>query len=287
MKKEENIQLLIVEDEQVLRNGLASLPWAQQGIAMLPPARNGVEALELARSQRVDILLTDIRMPGPSGIEVAQQIRQQYPDSQILFLSGYGEFKYARKAITLGACDYILKPSNPADILKAVNQARDKVLACRAEGENVQKLQQELEQLNRVVVTSTMVEQQRSRELPCEEDIVKIVSYIGEHYQEPLNLSALAEAFHFNSVYLSRFIKKKSGHTFTELLTSTRMYHAARLLKETSLKNREICERIGMADERYFGQVFQKTYGMSPYEYRKSNRTMDQDLVNVLLGGKA
>ena len=62
------------------------------------------------------------------------------------------------------------------------------------------------------------------------------------------------------------------------------MYHAARLLKETRLRNREICERIGMSDERYFGQVFQKTFGVSPREYRKSNRAAELDLQKMLMG---
>lgn len=286
MEKREEITLLIVEDEQALRNGLASLPWGQQGITLLSPAKNGQEAIERADENPVDILLTDIRMPGPSGIEVAEHVRSCYPGAEILFLSGYGEFEYAQRAITLQACGYILKPSNPRDILSAVGQARDRIASRKNQKDSYQQLQQEVSQLSRVVDTSRMVEQQRSREIPCEDDIIQIVRYISEHYREPLTLVCLAEAFHFNSVYLSRYIKKKSGHTFTELLTSTRMYHAARLLKETSLKNGEICDRIGMGDERYFGQVFQKTYGVSPQEYRKSKRQMERDLMDLLMGDK-
>lgn len=286
MEKEMTVNLLIVEDEQALRNGLASLPWKKDGIFMLPPAKNGLVALEQAESTRIDILLTDIRMPGASGIEVAERVRHLYPMSEILFLSGYGEFEYAQQAITLQASHYILKPSNPKDIISAVNQAKDRLLSHREADTSYQKLQQEVEQLSKVVVTSRMVDQQYAEELPCDEDIVKIVGYIGEHYREQITLVSLAEAFHFNSVYLSRFIKKKSGHTFTELLTSTRMYHAALLLQETTLKNGEICDRIGMGDERYFGQVFQKAYGMTPHEYRKRKRRMNQDLMSILLGGK-
>lgn len=286
MEKKPQIHLLIAEDEQVLRNGLASLPWETHGIVLLPPAKNGLEAVATAEQQQVDILLTDIRMPGLSGLDAAKQIRDRYPHAEILFLSGYGEFEYAQKAITLQACNYILKPSTPNDILSAVKEASSRILSRQGEAHTVKKLQQEVEHLSKVVVTSQMVAEQRASEIPCEEDIVKIVSYIGEHYREAITLTSLAEAFHFNSVYLSRFIKKKSGHTFTELLTSTRMYHAARLLKETALKNAEICERIGMSDERYFGQVFLRTYGMTPHEYRKSSKKPEQDLMKVLIGGQ-
>ena len=284
MEKTPRIQLLIAEDEQVLRSGLASLPWEKNGITLLPPAKNGLEAVECAKAQRVDILLTDIRMPGLSGLDAAKQIRELYPNMEVLFLSGYGEFEYAQKAIRLQACNYILKPSTPDAILSAVREAGARVQMQRSERGAVQQLRQQVETLSKVVVTSRTVEEQRAQEIPCEEDIVKIVGYIGSNYREQITLTSLAEAFHFNSVYLSRFIKKKSGHTFTELLTSTRMYHAARLLKETSLKNGEICERIGMGDERYFGQVFQKAYGMTPHEYRKSSKKPEQDLMKALMG---
>lgn len=80
----------------------------------------------------------------------------------------------------------------------------------------------------------------------------------------------LAEEFHYTTVYLSYYIKKETGYTFLEILNSVRMYYAAKYLKETKLKNGEICRRIGIADERYFGQVFKKKYGLPPYEFRKA-----------------
>ena len=102
-------------------------------------------------------------------------------------------------------------------------------------------------------------------------DIQEILKYIYRNYEENLTLSALASHFYFSSVYMSGYIKRYTGHTFLEVLTSVRMYHAARLLKETKMKNREIGMRVGIPDERYFGQVFKKTFGITPYEYRKSN----------------
>lgn len=274
MAKEEPITLLIAEDEPMLRAGLARLPWEAQGITLLAQAKNGIQAAELIEAHRVDILLTDIRMPGLSGMEVAERLRSRAPQAEILFLTGYGEFEYAQKAISLQAAQYILKPAMPDDILRAVNAARDKILARRSRADEDRQLRMELQNLSKVA--SAAQPAGAEEELPTEEDIQLVVNYIRAHYAEPLNLAALAEEFHFNAVYLSRLIKKKSGHTFTELLTSTRMYHAARLLRETVLKNGEICARIGMSDERYFSQVFQRTYGLSPQEYRKQHRRGNQ-----------
>lgn len=270
MAKEEPIYLLIAEDEQMLRTGLASLNWASQGITLLAAAKNGLQAVEMAEEHPVDILLSDIRMPGLSGMEVAQFVRDRYPGAEILFLSGYEEFEYAKKAISLHANNYILKPAMPQEVLRAVGAAKDKIVQRRREDETKRQMEMELQNLSKVAsVTQTPTEEAG---IPTEEDITQVVNYIHKHYQESLNLAALAEEFHFNPVYLSRLIKKKSGHTFTELLTSTRMYHAARLLRDTVLKNGEICTRIGMGDERYFGQVFLRTYGVSPQQYRKQHR---------------
>lgn len=270
MAKEEPIYLLIAEDEQMLRTGLAGLGWAAQGITLLPAAKNGLQAVETATEHTVDILLSDIRMPGLSGMEVAQFVRDRYPQAEIIFLSGYEEFDYAKKAISLHANNYILKPAMPQDVLKAVGAAKDKIVQRRREDQNKRQMEMELQNLSRVASATQAPADEPG--IPTEEDITQVVQYIRKHYQQPLNLAALAEEFHFNPVYLSRLIKKKSGHTFTELLTSTRMYHAARLLRDTVLKNGEICTRIGMGDERYFSQVFLRTYGVSPQQYRKQHR---------------
>ena len=141
---------------------------------------------------------------------------------------------------------------------------------------------QDLKNMSVLVAASQLVDQ--AEEEPGEQDIVRIVEYISQHYQEPLSLASLAEHFHFNAVYLSRYIKNHSGYTFTEILTQIRMYRAAQLLKTTTLKNGEICERIGMSDERYWGQVFKKLYGVTPNEYRRQKRALGQNPVAAILG---
>ena len=99
-----------------------------------------------------------------------------------------------------------------------------------------------------------------------------IIRYLGEHYAENVTLAALADFTHFNTDYLSRVIKQKTGQKFLGILTGIRVSHAARLLSDTQLKNYEIANRVGINDERYFGQVFKKTYGVTPSQYRKARR---------------
>lgn len=279
---EELVTLLISDDEPAIRNGLASLPWTDHGISLVGTARNGIETLRFAEEKKVDIFLMDIRMPGMSGMEVGEAVLQRNPQARVIFLSGYGEFEYARRALAMQAYDYLLKPSSPSEILKCVERARDYVLRQREEERASQTMTRDLKNMSVLVAASQLVDQ--AEEEPGEQDIVRIVEYISQHYQEPLSLASLAEHFHFNAVYLSRYIKNHSGYTFTEILTQIRMYRAAQLLKTTTLKNGEICERIGMGDERYWGQVFKKLYGVTPNEYRRQKRALGQNPVAAILG---
>lgn len=256
-------RLLIVDDEHVIREGLRMLPWKENQIEVVGIMKNGVEAAEWINGHEVDILLTDIRMPGMSGIELSKMMLELYPHAKAILLTGYAEFKYAKEAISLGICGYILKPSTPDEIINTMKMACEKFEYENSQLTKIQQMETEIQDYSMLV--------KPSEKLMDEEDdrIGQIIHYIYDHYDKELSLSVLAEQFHFTTVYLSHYIKRETGCTFLEILTSIRMYYAAKYLKESKLRNGEICQRIGMADERYFGQVFKKRYGMTPYEYRK------------------
>ncbi|QNK56680.1 response regulator [Paenibacillus sp. PAMC21692] len=112
-------KLLIVDDEKEIRNGLAERPWHSLGIELVGLCRHGMEALQFVARQPVDIVLTDIRMPFMSGLELMEAIHRQFPFTQMLILSGYSDFDYARQAILNGAADYLLKPVNPDDLAES------------------------------------------------------------------------------------------------------------------------------------------------------------------------
>ncbi|MDK2968596.1 response regulator [Lacrimispora sp.] len=257
-------RLLIVDDEAVIRQGLGMLPWKENEIEVVGILKDGIQAEEWIDSQEIDILLTDIRMPGLSGIELAKRTLQNYPEAKVILLTGYGEFEYAKEAISLGVFDYILKPSTPGEIIACVKNACEKY-------DQEAKTKQKLEELESKILGYSALVKPAKEILEAEEGrIGKIIKYIYENYDRELSLSVLSEEFHFTTVYMSHYIKKETGYTFLEILTSVRMYYAAKYLTETKMKNGEICSRIGISDERYFGQIFKKNYGMTPYEYRKS-----------------
>ena len=259
-------RLLIVDDEATIRQGLSMLPWGENGIELAGLLKDGIEAAEWINSREADILLTDIRMPGLSGIELAKITLQNYPNAKVILLTGYGEFEYAREAISLGVFDYILKPSTPQEIIRCVTNA-----CLKYDSEKNTKIR--LEQLeSRVQDFSFLLKPAEALIEAEEERIDRIIQFIYANYEKELTLSVLSEEFHFTTVYMSHYIKKETGYTFLDILTSVRMYYGARYLKDTKMKNGEICRRVGISDERYFGQIFKKKYGMTPYEYRKSGQ---------------
>ena len=103
--------VVVADDEDELREAVCTMiPWQELGYRLVGSAGNGLDALQLVEELRPDLLLTDIRMPFISGIELARQVREVRPATQIAFLSGYDEFEYAQQAIQYDIISYMLKP---------------------------------------------------------------------------------------------------------------------------------------------------------------------------------
>ena len=100
--------IVVADDEEELRRALIrKIDWESTGFRVVGEAENGIEALELVERMEPDLLLTDIRMPFVSGIELARQVREVRPTTQIAFLSGFDEFSYAQQAIQYNIISYM------------------------------------------------------------------------------------------------------------------------------------------------------------------------------------
>ena len=129
-------RILIVDDEKDERNVIRFLLNKYNFQLVIDEASNGKEALSLLESQPVDILFTDVRMPFVDGIELATKAKELYPNLHIIFFSGHDDFYYAKKAISLGAVDYILKPVIPGEFQNTISSVL----------QNIQKQKKEHEQ---------------------------------------------------------------------------------------------------------------------------------------------
>ena len=106
-------RVVLVDDEALILRGLSTvIPWAEMGCEVVGTATNGQAGLELIRKLKPDILFTDIRMPNMDGLTMLAALGSEFPRMQTAVLTAYRDFDYARQAITLGVCRYLLKPSN-------------------------------------------------------------------------------------------------------------------------------------------------------------------------------
>lgn len=117
-------QLLIVDDQIDLADDLAhNLPWEQAGIDGVFKAYSAQEALAILRTDPIDVIITDIKMPGMSGLAFIERVRASWRDVKLILLSGYPDFEYARTALANQVSDYLLKPASDEELLTAVHKA--------------------------------------------------------------------------------------------------------------------------------------------------------------------
>lgn len=141
------IKLMIVDDMPLDREYLRNfIDWKSYGFDACCEAKDGIEALALFEEYQPDIILTDIVMPHMEGLKLSEEILRNYPDTSIILITGNSEFEYARKAVKLGVCDYIVKPFEKEELIITLLKLQDnmnQVLEYQAEMDVVIKERQE------------------------------------------------------------------------------------------------------------------------------------------------
>ena len=117
------MKILIADDEELVRAGLKDTLLTIKPAADVFEAVNGRDLIKKVKSFFPEICFVDIRMPGISGLEAIEQLTGEFPDIIWIILSGYSDFDYARKALNLGAIDYLLKPASENEVAAALEKA--------------------------------------------------------------------------------------------------------------------------------------------------------------------
>lgn len=247
-------QLIIIDDEENICQGTAHIfPWDMVGLQVAATFTSGKQALEYVHKNHVDVILTDIRMPLMSGLEIAKEINLFNPDIKVVFMSGFSDFNYMKEALLHSVSDYLLKPIRYDELLTCFQRIKEQLDSklCIKEAEVQPSYYQQ-------IVTTTM-------------------NYIKENVKDA-TLESAAIHVNMSPSYLSRLIKEKSGVNFSTHLLNCRMKKAAKLLRGIEYKQYEIAFLVGYDNPKNFSRAFKQYYGVTPKEFRESELVNDFDL---------
>ena len=237
----------MIDDEQTSFEIVkATIDW--KSLDIVPEyAESAADAMEKIKEEIPDIVLTDIMMPGMDGFELIEWIKTNSYNCEIIILTAYGTFEYARKALDFGVTGYLLKPLNEAELKELINKA-------------IYNINQNSRQAGHV----NAVNYSLPVRLACE--------YIDKNYQEDINLNKISNYVSLSKNYFCNIFKKETGITIWDYLIRIRMEEAKKMLLETEQKTYEISELVGYDDPSYFGRLFKKYTGFTPIEFRDSSR---------------
>ena len=259
------VKLLIVDDEHIIRTGLQSLDWTSVNVEVCAVADSGITALEEVLRHMPDIVLTDVMMPGMTGLELASKARKINENCIFVFFSGYAEFYLVKEALAIQAFDYILKPSDPQEIFDCVTRAIEKLNSLNKSQVNFSKSK---------INTRYMFDIDEFIAVKNEQ-AAKITDYIKLNYTGECSLHEASSALHYSPVHINRILKKNKGYTFHELLMTVRLFKSREYIANTQLSILDVAEKVGISDQRYFSQVFKRTFSLSPRNFRKMHGICD------------
>lgn len=119
-----NTTVLLVDDHNIVRQGLKALLACESDITILAEAQSGREAVQLASKLRPEIVIMDLAMPLLNGAEATRQILKAVPNTKVVVLSSYGDDEHIQQAISAGAAAYLLKQTAAAELVKALNEVK-------------------------------------------------------------------------------------------------------------------------------------------------------------------
>ncbi|MEG2187286.1 MAG: response regulator, partial [Clostridia bacterium] len=246
-------KVLLVEDEDLIRKGLRyAIDWQSVDCVVVGEAENGEEGLSLIKKLQPDIVVTDVKMPGLDGLEMLRA-GASLADCKAIIISGYDEFAYAQKAVSLGVTEYLLKPID-FDMLYA---ALRKVAKEKSADRKVRALL-ENDQFRSSGELLNIAQQAENKHVRF------MLDYIENHYGQRISLTDVSLEQDVSCAYLNAKFKLETGYPFNDYLNRYRILRATEMIRENRLKIYEIAEQVGFLDYKYFIKVFKKYTGFSP-----------------------
>lgn len=250
-------KLLIVEDEPLIRTGLKRyFDWESFGISTIIEAENGKDGLNMSLIERPDLIITDIRMPRMTGLEMIKEIRNVELETNIIILTGYNDFDYAQKAIQYGGVhSFLLKPLQYQESYLAVSSCmKDIANKSGTTGEQ----DEQITDTNRIQDNQLLFQQ--------------IEAYILKNLHEDFTLETVANHFFYNASYLSRLFKNTINTNYLDFVREIKIKIAMKHLENHQLSINEVSVQSGFKSYKNFLKTFRIVTKMTPTEYRRQLR---------------
>lgn len=229
VEDEEDVCLAMVDRLKDLRNHTSDVIYHTFTTA---------SALELIHSHPIELLITDIRLPGEDGLKLIEYAQKIRPSMKSIVMTAYEDFSYAQTALRLGCSDFLLKPFSRQALREAVDRAF----------------------------------QIQNSYISEEDDVLKLdwlQAYVRDHYSEQLDMNTIADTLHISYAYFSRRFKEIVGQNFSDYLQEVRLDEACRMLR-AGLNVSVVAEKVGYTNIYSFTRAFTRMKGCSPTQWLRT-----------------
>lgn len=254
------LKLMIADDEAATRERIRTqINWESLYISIAAICKNGAEAYEQAKALRPDIIITDINMPGMSGLDLIEKLESENITPEFILLTGYADFSYAHRALTSRVRHYLLKPCDEMQLLDAVQECI-RNLSLRRQIREMPPLMEKGLYGNEYSAT-----------------VRQVLRYLETHYANPnISLKSIAQNELFmNADYVGKQFSTQTGKRFSEYLQELRIRKAQWLLAG-DVPPSQIAGCVGYGENpQYFRKLFLNAVGMTPREYAKYLHAQD------------
>lgn len=250
------LRILVVDDERLILMGLKSVIGKITDISCeIDTAQSASAAIQKLEERPADLMITDVEMPGLSGLELIEKVRNKGWCKHFIILSGYDKFEYARTAIRLEAVDYLLKPVDKDELRRDI---------CRI----ARGIEEERGTASDLMAPYVNYFPHIGMET-VPHGLDRCVRFISEHYQDSISLTMLADYTGKTEGYLSSLFKKEWNTTFLEIVNEMRLRQAIYfLLYEPAVSVQDIAGKVGYKTERQLYRLVKSRIGVTPQQIR-------------------
>lgn len=248
------MNILIIDDDKPAVSGIVQIfDWQKMGITNVFSAYGVKESISILEVEKIDILLVDIEMLDGTGFDVIQWCNDRKLNFVSVILSSFPNFYYAQHAMALGVYEYLLKPVEDQVLESAL-------IRC------IMHLKKRQAVLEPPISDSDLI-------------LDRVRFFIIEHISDDISRNNLASFVGLSPEYLSTYFKKKTGTTLSDYIMTERVEFAKKLLCHSNLPISVISGNVGYDSLSYFSQVFKRSVGCTPREYRQ--RKLEENLVKT------